>query len=149
MLKNYTSSVPAARSQMFIERKLVQHGAVRILKTYDKDRQRVNAMCFALTIDGVDVHFKLPARVENCEAVLRANLSSRARPETRKKIPDQAERTAWKIVSDWVEAQMAMIELAQIEVMEVFMPYIFDGKQTYFEAVKKKGYKALLSGSCE
>ena len=149
MLKNYTSTVPATRSQAFIERKLVQHGAMRILKTYDSDRQRVTAMCFALPIDGVDVHFKLPARVANCEAVLRANLSSRARPETRKKIPDQAERTAWKIVSDWVEAQMAMIELAQIEVMEVFLPYLYDGKQTYFEVFKKKGAKALLPGNCE
>ena len=146
MLKNYTSTVPASRAMAFIENKLVQNGAKRILKTYDEDG-RVEAMCFALNIDGVDVHFKLPARVANCEAVLRANLSSRARPETIKKIPDQALRTAWKIVSDWVEAQMAMIELAQIEVMEVFMPYIFDGKQTYYELVKEKGYKALLPGA--
>ena len=146
MLKNYTSKVPASTSIAYIERKLVQHGATRILKTYDSDK-RVEGICFALPIDGVDVHFKLPARVANCEAVLRANLSSRAQPETVKKVPAQAERTAWKIVSDWIDAQMAMIELAQIEVMEVFMPYIFDGKQTYYELVKKKGYKALLPGA--
>lgn len=149
MLKNYTSTVPANTSLAYIERKLVQNGATRILKIYHKDRQRVEAICFALNIDGGDVHFKLPARVANCEQVLRANLSNRARRETIKKIPAQAERTAWKIVSDWVEAQMAMIELAQIEVMEVFMPYIFDGKQTYYELVKEKGYKALLPGSVE
>lgn len=145
MLKNYTSSVPASRSQAFIERKLVQHGARAIQKTYGPDG-RVDAMCFSIPIEGRDVFFRLPARVSNCEEVLRANLSSRARPETVKNIPDQAERTAWKIVSDWVEAQMAMIELAQIEVMEVFMSYIFDGEQTYFEALKKKGYKGLLPG---
>ncbi len=146
MLKNYTSTVPVSRSMAFIESKLVQNGAKAILRTYDKDR-RVEAMCFSLEIDGRPVRFKLPARVSNCEAVLRANLSARARPETIKKIPDQAMRTAWKIVSDWVEAQMAMIELAQIEVMEVFMPYVFNGKYTYYELIKEKGFKALLPGA--
>ncbi len=146
MLKNYTSMVPVSRSMAFIESKLVQNGAKAVLKTYGENK-RVEAMCFSLEIDGRPVRFKLPARVANCEAVLLANLSPRARPETVKKIPDQAVRTAWKIVSDWVEAQMAMIELAQIEVMEVFMPYVFDGKQTYYEIVKKKGYKALLPGA--
>lgn len=127
----------------FIESKLVQNGARKIQKTYDPDG-RVDAMCFSIPIEGREVYFKLSARVSNCEAVLRANLSSRARPETVRKIPDQAVRTAWKIVSDWVEAQMARIELAQIEVMEAFMPYIFDGTQTYFESVKHRGYKGLL-----
>ena len=145
MLKNYTSTISAARSQAFIEKKLVQHGARAIQKTYGPDG-RVDAMCFSMHIEGREVFFKLPVRVANCEEVLRANLSSRARPETIKKIPDQAERTAWKIESDWVEAQMAKIELAQIEVMEVFLPYVFDGKQTYFEILKEKGYKALLPG---
>ena len=146
MLKNYTSTVPAAKSQAFIETKLVQNGARAIQKTYSPEG-RVDAMCFSMPIEGRDVFFRLPARVSNCEEVLLANMSSRAKPETIKKIPAQAERTAWKIVSDWVEAQMAMIELAQIEMMVVFMPYVFDGKCTYYELVKKKGYKALLPGS--
>ncbi len=132
----------------FIESKLVQHGARAILKTYDDDGRMVG-MCFSLKVNSSEVRFKLPSRVANCEKVLRANLSSKARPETIKKIPAQAERTAWKILSDWVEAQMAMIELAQIEVMEVFMPYIFNGKQTYFELVKERKYKALLPGASQ
>ena len=53
---------------------------------------------------------------------------------------------SWKILQDWVEAQMAMIELAQIEVMEVFLPYLYDGqkKQTFFEQIKSKGFQKLL-----
>ncbi len=148
MLKNYTSRVPANRSMAFIENKLVQSGARATLKTYDDDG-RVVGMCFSLTVNGSEVRFKLPSRVANCEAVLRANLSSRAQPETIKRIPAQAERTAWKILSDWVEAQMARIELAQIEVLEVFMPYIFDGTRTYYELLKEKGCNALLPGSCK
>ena len=90
--------------------------------------------------------FKLPAKLAECEKVLLANLSPRTRSETKKKIPQQAERTAWKILLDWVEAQMAMIELSQVEVLQVFLSYVYDHqkKQTFFEQIKEKKYKALL-----
>ena len=46
---------------------------------------------------------------------------------------------------------MAMIELAQVELMEVFLPYVYDHQkqQTYFEKLKERNYKALLSGRIE
>ncbi len=149
-LKNYTSSVPATRSISYIETKLAQNGAREILKLYD-DNCRVTGICFVVPLNGQDMPFKLPAKIAECENVLRANLSPRARPETRKKVIQQAERTAWKILSDWVEAQMAMIELAQVEIMEVFLPYVYDyrRKQTYFERLKERGYKALLPGNTQ
>lgn len=145
MLQNYTSSISAARSISYIESKLAQNGARQILKEYD-DSGRVMGISFNIPIDGHDMFFKLPAKVAECEKVLRENLSSRARPETHKKIGPQAERTAWKILSDWVEAQMTMLELSQIEFMQVFLSYVYDPvkKQTYFERIKARGYKALL-----
>ena len=145
MLKNYTSTVPASRSVAYIESKLVANGAQQILKHYTGDG-KLDGIRFTLPVDGQDVLFSLPARVKNCERVLEANLSSRAQPATRKKIPEQAERTAWKILSDWIEAQMAMIELAQVEAMEVFLPYIYHpgSQQTFYELAKSKKFKALL-----
>jgi len=150
MLKNYTSQVSASRSVAYIEACLTKNGARQILKEYDHNGQ-IDSICFIVPVDGVDMPFKLPARISECERVLRANISRRARPETIKKIPKQAVRTAWKILSDWVEAQMAMIELAQVELTEVFMPYIYNIqlKQTYFEMIKGKGFKALLPGNVE
>ena len=149
-LKNYTSSVPAARSIMYIETKLVQHGAKEILKMYDGEGC-VTGICFMIELNGKEIPFKLPGKVAECERVLIANLSPRVRPETKEKIIKQAERTAWKILSDWVEAQMAMIELAQVEVLEVFLPYVYDRnrEQTYFERIKERNYKALLTGVIE
>ena len=149
-LKNYTSSVPASRSISYIESKLVTSGARAIMKRYDEDG-RTSAIMFIIPMDGQNVPFKLPARIDNCTSVLEGMLSSRARSDTRAKIPEQAERTAWKILSDWVEAQMAMIELAQVEVMEVFLPYVYDHatEKTYFEAVKDRGFKGLLPSGKE
>lgn len=35
----------------------------------------------------------------------------------------QAVRTAWRIVKDWVEAQMALVETRMVTTQEVFLPY--------------------------
>lgn len=149
-LKNYTSKVPASQSIRYIEGKLASSGATQILKHYDSN-QRVERMRFSLKIDGKDILFSLPAQIANCEKVMLSQLSSRCQPETRKKVPAQAERTAWKILADWVDAQMAMIELAQVDVLEVFLPYAYDPQtqRTFFEKMKDKNFLPLLPGGVE
>jgi len=68
--------------------------------------------------------------------------------QTKKKIPQQAERTAWKIVADWVDAQLAMVELAQVEILQVMLPYVYDPAkdQTLYEMAKAKGIAGFLPG---
>lgn len=143
-LKNYTSGVPASRSIAWIEAKLAGCGATQILKMYDLTA-RVEGIAFIMPINGKEMSFKLPARVDECEVVLRAAVK-RPRADTLKRIGQQAERTAWKIVADWVDAQMAMIDLSQVEFMQIFMPYLYSHakKQTYFEIVKGRGFQKLL-----
>jgi hypothetical protein len=145
-LKNYTSQVPVSRSISYIEAKLARHGARQVVKFYD-EKKRVASVAFIMMADGVEVPYKLPAKVAQCEQILRSEVR-RPRADTFERIARQAERTAWKIVSDWVDAQMAMIELSQVEFMEVFLPYLysFAKEQTFFEAIKERGYKALLPG---
>jgi hypothetical protein len=144
-LKNYTSSVSAHKSIQFIERQLAAHGATSVMKRYGPEG-RIEAIMFVIPIDGKEMVFKVPSRIKACEKVLESMLSPRARPETVKKIPAQAERTAWKINSDWIEAQMAMIDLAQVELIEVFLPYAYDPatQRTFFEQLKERKYKGLL-----
>ena len=146
-LKNYTSGVAASNSIAYIERKLSQSGAKQILKMYDPEA-RVEGIAFIIPIDGVPMSFKLPAQVNACEKVLIAEVR-RPRPDTFKRIKKQAERTAWKIVADWVDAQMAMIELSQVEFMQVFMPYLYSHskQQTYFQMMKDKGFQKMLPGA--
>ena len=128
------------------ETKLVANGARSIIKEFGP-KGEISTLCFVIQINGNDIPFQLPAKVQECEKVLLASLSSRAHPGTRKKMKDQAERTAWKILSDWVEAQMAMIELAQVDVMEVFLPYVYDPttRMTFFQSMQKKKFKGLLT----
>jgi len=141
MIKNYTSQVPVARSISYIEAKLVMHGALDIMKRYEG--QELQAISFIISVNGRKVPFKLPARTANVEKVLRG---ARTRtPES--KIKEQAARTAWKLVSDWVDIQMALIELKQVDIMEVFLPYIFypdkDGGLTLYEKLSASQFKVL------
>lgn len=145
MLKNYTSTVPADRSIAYIEKTLAQHGASMIVKLYDDDGE-VTAIAFEVECQGKKLAFRLPSQIEACAKTLEANLPRRARPETVRRVGEQAARTAWKILADWVDAQMAMIDLAQVEMLEVFLPYTYDHlkQQTYFQSIKARGFKALL-----
>jgi len=145
-IKNYTSQVSAKRSIDYIETQLVKHGAKTIVKLYDTEK-KINGIWFVIESENGDIPYKLPARVKKCEVILKSNLGPRTRPETRKKISQQAERTAWKILSDWVEAQMAMVELSQIEITEIFLPYIYDHKtnQTFYEKIKADNFNHLLT----
>lgn len=143
-LKNYTSQVPASKSIGWIERRLAANGANQILKTYDITG-RVEAIAFIVPIGGAGMSFKLPAQIAACEKTLKDTVR-RPRADTYKRIRKQAERTAWKIVADWVDAQMAMIELSQVEFLQVFMPYLYSHVQskTFYEIAKEKGVQKLL-----
>jgi hypothetical protein len=150
-LKNYTSGIAVERSIAYIEMKLAANSAHQVLKEYDKAGQ-ISSICFALMIDGEELYYKLPAQIEQCKIVLEADLSPKAREETRKRVLEQASRTAWKIISDWVEVQFAMIKLRQTKFEQVMMPYLYNPatKKTLFEIFEgKKNYKALLEAPKE
>ena len=142
MIKNYTSSVPAGKSVSHIEECLCSHGAQSVVKQYEN--KSLASVSFFMQIDGKLIPFRLPAKVSRVEAILRKNIR-RPRPGTLKKISDQAERTAWKIISDWVDAQMALVELNQAELIEIFMPYMWSEKlgKSYYQIAEGQGFKLL------
>jgi hypothetical protein len=149
MIKNYTSTVAVSRSIQHIEDCLIRRGAKNILKEYDENK-KLASICFTLTVDGKETPFKLPASVEQVKKILKASVR-RPTSATYEKIKDQAERTAWKLQSDWVDIQMSLIELNQVEILQVFLAYVYDParQQTYFEKMKASGYKLLTAGEVQ
>lgn len=125
-----------------IEDRLVKQGAKNILKIYENEK--LTGIAFIIDMGGKEMPFRLPARVERVEKRLREQVS-RPRKETLSRISDQASRTAWKLLSDWVDIQMSLIELDQVEFIEVFMPYLYDfnKKITLFEKMKSTGFSLL------
>lgn len=142
MIKNYTSQVTVEKSIQKIETRLIACGAKIVTKTANMGK--INGISFVMNVNGSDIPFRLPARINNVEKKL-LSLMSRPRTGTKKRILEQAERTAWKLLADWIDVQMSLIELDQAEFAEVFMPYMYDYKkeQTLFERIKSDGFKLL------
>lgn len=142
-LKNYTSNVPANTTISYIETYLAECGVNGISKQFENGVPV--ALFFHVDIDKNHFTIRLPAKVEEVwEFLWRDYLTSRSRPQKSKDdFKDQAARTAWKIQQDWVQVQMSLIKLKQVDFLEVFMGFIWDGKKSYYQAVKGGGFKAL------
>lgn len=142
-LKNYTSTVSVRQSISNIEHKLAVHGASSISKWFD-DCGCTAGLCFVLSSNGKTMTYKVPANVDKVE---KRFLAKRSRPprtkEGKEKLRKQAERTAWKIMSDWIDIQLSLIEMDQVEASEIFLPYLFDGNETYYEYLKKNNFKQI------
>ncbi len=142
-MKNYTSKVPASKSLSMIEEELVSVGANRIVKEYGADK-KIASVAFVYNLNGTDVPFMLPA---NTDRTYQKLIEGKKNPSAtqKKQIRGQAERTAWKNVYDWVRAQVVLIELAQVEFMQVFLPFAYDyeNRQTFFDRMKDQNFKLL------
>ena len=146
MIKNYTSGVPVDRTVSKIEAALVSGGATNIMKDYSPSGELV-AICFAVVNpeNGKRIAVRLPADVKAVYEIFKDGVK-RPRSGTMEKLEDQARRTAWKLIQDWVEIQISMIRLRQAEFLQVFLPYVWDGKTTFYNRLKGQGFKLLTSG---
>ena len=145
-LKNYTSKVPAVKSIAHIEMLLLKNGATQILKTVDEKQKRFSGIKFSICNNGDILNFHLPCNLEAVEKVLMSDTTPRTTKERIKAIPKQAERTAWKILYDWTEIQMAMIELAQLDIKQVFLAHLINpttGK-TVYQMIEDKNFQPQL-----
>jgi hypothetical protein len=142
-LKNYTSTVAAITSMGRIEQNLVKAGATDISKKYAD--QICKAITFRMMVNNRPLFFQLPAKVDKCFDVLFKEVK-KPRADTEKNIRAQAERTAWKIISDWVDIQLSMILLEQADALEIFLPFAYNPKtdKTFYNQLKDTGFKGLL-----
>lgn len=141
-LRNYTSEVPASTSIMRIEKRLIDMGATSIVKQYDGNK-RTEGITFCFTLKNQTVAFQMPANIDKVFAVLWKTVRNpqRVKPEN---YWQQAERTAWKNVADWVDIQCTLITMEQVEFMEVFLPYaLAPGGKTIYQIFNDNPQKLL------
>lgn len=142
-LKNYTSIVPVDRTISEIEGILVKVGAKKILKDYQGGK--VVAISFIWELDGKVIPVRLPARFERVAEALRRrfnsdkSLTSHQLAMIRKMMKDPAscERTVWRILKDWLESNIAIMELDQLNMMEALLPFtIVKGDKTLYDLLE-------------
>lgn len=138
-LKNYTTSVQAERSISEIEKMLAEFGASHVMKEYRGDG-RVLAMAFKIG----QVGYKLPANTEKVFVAITEG--KRIRNMHKQSWKEQAERVAWRVLRDWMHAQLSLIAIGQAEVEQVMLPYAYNGEKTFYEIVKERGGVLYLTG---
>lgn len=139
-LKNYTSSVPVVRTVARIEELLALAGASNVSKEYREGR--LLTINFGITNGTKTLTFRMPADADKVYDYMRKQIS-RPRRGTEDKLRQQAERTAWRLLQDSLEVEISRLKLQQTEFLQVFLPYVWDGEQTFYERLKAGGFKQL------
>lgn len=128
-IKNYTTKVPAAQSVAEIVGALAAHGAVKIQQDYEAGRPI--SIAFMIETPAGPRGFRLPSSTDRVAAVL---------AQQKVRVDDaQAERIAWRILRDWVMAQMAILETEMVAMDQIMLPYMLDGQgRTAYELYQSR-----------
>lgn len=136
-IKNYTTTIDVYKSLGEIQGALSCHGARKIMIDYDRDGIPIGITFGMETPEGPRI-FCLPANIEGVKAVF---AKQKVKAES-----SQASRTAWRNVRDWIMAQMAIIEAGQVDISEVFLPYMTDVHGRTMYQLYKGGALDLTGG---
>lgn len=145
-LKNYTSEVDATRSMANIEKWLIEIGASNINKNYkDKICTGITFLYFDNTIHQT-LAFHLKAQVQECFNIFWKERKQK-NESAKQTCTTQANRTAWKILSDWTEIQCSMILLGQATPLQMFLPFVYDAKnnETLYDKISTGKASNLLT----
>lgn len=144
MIKNYTTSIKIEKTIGEIEEKLAMFGANQIYKLYENKIPK--GLAFTIIVNGDHIPFKLPMQEDKILSVFKNEVKKGNLPKRYANDIDQARRTGWRIIKDWIESQLALIEIEVAKPEEIFLPYIYDNRtnETFFEKVKKRGFNKLL-----
>jgi len=126
-LLNYTTKVPTSTTIGVVTRLLVNAGARQVMTEYDEAGEPSGLTFSIVTSFGVR-GFTLPVRAEAIEQILERDVTDR-----RYRGVEQSHRVAWRIIKDWLEAQLALIETEMVTFDQVMLPYMrtLDGGTMY------------------
>ena len=139
MILNYTTKITTEKTAGEIQYKLSKAKAQAVLFEYDKDGIMCSISFSVITAHG-SVFFKLPT---NTQGVYKALQSKKIPKKLRTK--EQAARVAWRILKNWVEAQLAIVEAEMAEMTEVFLPYARnENGKTMYETINENKFRLLI-----
>jgi hypothetical protein len=120
-IANYSTTVTARKSIGEIQGILVAHGAKHILMDYEQEMPV--GLAFIVETPYGEVPFRIPANIDRVQAVLN---KQRVRTQVSE---EMATRVAWRILKDWVRAQMAILDTEMVTIDQVFLPYMEVGEK--------------------
>ncbi len=142
-IANYTTSVSVERTVNEITKMLCAAGAMATMTEYEGGLPK--SVAFRLKSGDNSLHFRLPANWRGVQQVLKKTKGVTQRHCE----DDQARRIAWRIVRDWLRAQLALTAAGCADIEQIFLPYMLDGETdtTLYEKVKERKFQLTLPSS--
>lgn len=127
---NYSTTIPALKTAGELQALLARHGADAVAIRYDAGRPI--GISFTIDTPAGMRHFDMPVQSGPVYQILQRQ-ADRGTIRRTYATGEQAERTAWRVVKVWLEAQLAFIEAQMVTLPEVMLPYlrIEDGRTLY------------------
>ena len=111
---------------------------------YDK-QGNIKDIFFKIVLHDKELPFRLPAKASRVYTALHGGATPSYQERYGKQWRAEGERIAWRICKTWLEAQITLINLEQVKIEEVFLPYlIMPGNKTLFETMEQNHF--LLPG---
>lgn len=132
---NYTTKRSAEQSIAAIQKLLSIRGAHKIVTDYNEGI--VVAITFQMSVGERTMAFSLPCNAEGVLRAMERDHRKGVRVDSRYRNIKHAHSVGWRIVHDWIEAQMAIVDANLAEIAEVFLPYaVTSNGNTLYNEVK-------------
>ena len=149
---NYTTQIDAGKTVGEVQALLAKYGATRIAIDYENGGP--TGVTFALTTPHGPRLFTLPVDVDAMHRLLVREVSSGrlrgGRSIAVMKSREQAERVAWRVVKDWLAAQLALVQTQMAAIDQVLLPYLHadeTGRTLYAAYRDRENVLMLEAGS--
>jgi hypothetical protein len=119
---NYTTTIDADKSAMECIAILVKHGAKNVGISLGEDKVPDGLDFVVMTQWGLQ-QYSLPINMSGTEKALK-NAWREHRIEPRFATPEQARRVAWRVIKDWLEAQLALVEAGVADLPQTMLPFM-------------------------
>lgn len=142
---NYTTKIDVHKTVAEVQRLLAGHGADRVGIDYT-DGSPSGVSFSLITAHGARL-FTLPVNVDAMRALLMdkdraGELRSGSKIERVSRA--QAERVAWRVIKDWLAAQLALVETEMVQLDEVMLPYLHvEAGRTLYEQYREHEQLAI------
>lgn len=118
-IKNYTTTISVEKTINEIEILLTRYGARKILKEYDSN-QVITHLTFMVKYGKGFIPIRLPSNPEKVVLILNEKVDAGNIPKKFRNDLEQASRIMWRVILDWVDSQITMIDIGQRTLLEIF-----------------------------
>ncbi len=142
-LLNYTTEIAPDKTVGEIFGLLGAARARSILSDYD-GAGNVIAISFRMATPHGELSFRLPCNFRAAGQILNNQVRDKKIPRRYLNDTAQARRVAWRILRQWLEAQLAIVEMQIVPVEQVFLPYAVTlSGETLFERMVASKFESL------